>query len=186
MKLPWYKLRIKELLEKDIDKFNFDKYWDKSLKLVSKNLGKNEFENEFNNISISMGVFERVRQTTQLWSDERTINAVNLSILFNSLYLCIVYPRQGILKKIKKNFDSMSKEYKIFDFFTGSNSITRHIRNALAHGTFLIKNNSIEFNDRKYKGEYNFLELELIVLILLDLVMSFYEQNYLKIDHNIL
>ncbi len=188
MKLPWYKLRIRELLSgNDINKFDLDKYWHESLnyKLDSKEFEIEDFKQQFNNIAVSMGTFERLRETVKLWSDNYTIYAVNLSILFSSLYVCLVYPREGALQKIREKLKCNSNEHKVCEFFTASNSITRHIRNSLAHGTFEVKHNSIEFvdedkrNNSKWREEYDFKEIELIILILFDLMMSFYEQNKL-------
>jgi hypothetical protein len=119
--MTWYKKEIINLIQhyKDYPPYS---YWNENLfetvnpDMLREPIIDNGIDNEsiidetMMMISATMGTWERVIKTVQLWSDNQAIdnqaiNAVNLAYILSAMYLCLLYPRQNALEYMAKKLE---------------------------------------------------------------------------------
>jgi hypothetical protein len=123
-------------------------------------------------LELFAGTWERLERTAALWADAEALSAVQISRELSHLYLCLLYPRETLLAELGGRLDPGSREAQLCLFYGVPDSDYRHIRNALAHGTFTHLGPSIEFSDRSWSRTMTSEQLELDCLITLDLFFS--------------
>jgi hypothetical protein len=123
-------------------------------------------------LQLFAGTWERLERTASLWADTEALSAVQISRELSHLYLCLLYPRETLLAELGARLDPGSPEAQLCLFYGVPGSDYRHIRNALAHGTFTHLGPSIEFSDRGWFRTMTSEQLELDCLIILDLFFS--------------
>jgi hypothetical protein len=124
-------------------------------------------------LQLFAGTWERVERTAAVWCNAEGLSAVQISRQLSFLYLCQVYPRATLLADLRSRLEAGSREAQLCLFYGSKESDTRHIRNALAHGSFTHRGNDIEFfDDGGWSRTLTTQQLELDSLVILDLIFS--------------
>jgi len=184
MATAWYKDELEKLKKADNLK-DIAKYWKKNLFSAFTEIPRS-IDDSFVNIAVTMGTFKRLQETVLLWGDENKISATERAIFFSSLYLCLVYPKQGFLEDLYKNLPEKSDEKRILEYLTSSDSDTRHIRNSLSHGTFEFSENEVKFkdtnphNNQTWEKSFVYPELRFLILLVVDVFMTCFEKSMAK------
>lgn len=144
----------------------------------------NELQRGLVLVGWTYGVWERIdklleHREASLASDPLERSAYNGVKLLSQLYACLVYMRGRIFDGVAGQLDPATPESDLWQYFAGPNAEYRLIRNALAHGTFDLRQTDVEFRDelRKWKGCVTYERLQLDCLLMFDFLMSAFESK---------
>ena len=181
MHQAWYKQRIAE----GIGAYRHEEpymHWHDSLFCdVDPEAIRDVVEDRTPTVATVVGTWERVARTAEIWSDLQTRGMVYRARLFSEMYLCLVYPRETVFIQLAERLSSDSAERCICRSLAHVESDYRHMRNALAHGTFALEASQdftgIAFADRHWSKCVEFERVELDCMLVLDVLMSAFERT---------
>lgn len=175
--MTWYKHRISQLISSKVGELPY-RYWNSGLFANVENIQlPDDLDRVLNDVAVTIGTWERVVHTARLWSDEKTLSAVNRGYILTMMFFCLQYPREAILGSLEESLPVESSERNLCVSLVHRDSDYRHIRNSIAHGSFEITNDGreINFTDRNWSKQKPLVEIELDSLIVFDILMSAFE-----------
>ena len=171
--MSWLKAKISEILPVGFAKEHPYRLWHpRLLEDVPGSTLEGCFDQRLILLHLCCGSWERLERTAAIWGNADALSAVQISRELAQLYLCLLYPRETLLADLAGRLDCDSTEARLCRFYGLPDSDYRHIRNALAHGTFAHEGQSIEFVDREWSRRLRTEQLELDCFIILDLIFS--------------
>jgi len=186
--MTWYKEEISDLVSQFPRRLPY-LWWRPDLFEVGRNLSlplelRQEFDVHIGLVATGMGILSRAVNTAQLWVpvDHPHARAVLETELLVSMYVCLLYPRETVIVRLAECLANDSDEGKICRNLADVSQAYRHIRNALAHGTWQFLNLPppdhelrIRFIDRGWNETLLWREVRLLCLLVLDIVLSAWE-----------
>ncbi|MDG4597755.1 MAG: hypothetical protein P9F75_19065 [Candidatus Contendobacter sp.] len=174
--MTWYKNRISRLIVGMEGELPY-RHWNSDLFANVKEIQvPGNLDRVLTDVAVTIGTWERVVDTARLWSDEKTLNAVNHGYVLTMMFFCLQYPRETILSSLRDSLPINTSEKHLCASLMDTDSDYRHIRNSIAHGCFAITGDgkAIDFSDRNWRKQKSLAEVELDSLIVFDILMSAY------------
>lgn len=175
--MTWYKERLKTLLAPYKEDVPYC-FWNSTLFLnIHPEFIPDQIDRVLNDVAITIGTWERVVKTAQLWGDANVLNAVNHGYLLTLMFLCLAYPREAVIMQLARDLPRDTDEGRLCNALADKDGPFRHIRNSIAHGDFHFTDDgrAIKFTDRDWVDTRTLQQVELDSLIVFDVLMSAFE-----------